>query len=292
MKLWRCLSYKKTEKEKRTIAKFPTTKLIAIGLIAASTLYSIACLAFYFGQESILFPAKQIDEKMVFDFPLKHEEIYIDTPDGARLNGVLFLAENPSGVILHFHGNGENVLHMKYAAEPFVARGYSFLAMDYRSYGKSTGELSEKILFSDALLSWQYLTDRDWQPSDIILYGRSIGTSIATQLASEQSPRGMILYSPFYSLQSLVSEKAPFLPVSSILKYPLDSATYMQKVNCPVLILHGDSDPVIPISSAERLAQVRGKLVVLSGGNHENLANYPEFWLETDHFLQGMIQEL
>lgn len=254
----------------------------------ASLFYLAICLYYYLNQELIIFPASKIDPGTEINFELKHKEIFLATPDGARLNAVLFEAENPKGVVLHFHGNGENMLNMNYVAEPFILRNYSFLAMDYRSYGKSTGNLSEEKLYSDAALFMQYLEESGWSASDIIIYGRSIGTSIAIQLASKNTPRGLILYSPFYSLKSLVSEILPFIPVGVILKYPLDSAKYMSKVNCPVIMFHGDSDSVVPLSSAEKLSKIKGRLVIFKNGTHENLTNYPQFWSEVDNFLLGL----
>ncbi|MES9930302.1 MAG: alpha/beta hydrolase [Candidatus Thiodiazotropha sp. 6PDIVS] len=265
-------------------------KKVTISTVAIiSTLYLAVCFYYYHNQELIIFPASKIDLSTEFNFELKHKEFFLDTPDGARLNAVLFEAETPKGIVLHFHGNGENMMHMKYVAEPFISRNYSLLAMDYRSYGKSSGSLSEESLYSDAALFMQYLEDSGWNPSDIIIYGRSIGTSIAIQLAAQSNPRGVILYSPFYSLKSLVSEILPFIPVEMILKFPLESAKYMSEVSSPVLILHGDSDSVIPVSNAEKLSKIKGRLVVLKHGTHENLTNYPQFWSEIDDFLSSII---
>jgi fermentation-respiration switch protein FrsA (DUF1100 family) len=248
-------------------------------------IYVLVCIYFFVIQEQGMFPGREIESERELGFTIKHEEVFLETPDGARLNAVLFEADNPRAVVLHFHGNGENILDMEYAAEPFIKRNYNFLAMDYRTYGKSTGELSEENLFSDASLVMQFLESRGWKQSDIILYGRSIGTGIATQLASETKPRGLILYSPYYSMHALVSDLYPFLPVKLLLKYPLNSAEYLQSVACPVLILHGEVDPVIPVNHAKKLSKIKGKLVTIKAGDHNNLTTFSVFWKALDEFM-------
>ncbi|MEW8348188.1 MAG: alpha/beta hydrolase [Candidatus Thiodiazotropha taylori] len=250
--------------------------------------YAILCLYYYLNQVNIIFPASRIDTNAVFNFTIDHQELYIDTPDGARLHGVLFKAENPKGVILHFHGNAENMLSMQYAAEPFVERNYSFLAMDYRSYGKSSGSLSEENLFADAALFLNHLKNSGWDSSEIIFYGRSIGTGVSIQLASKSEVRGMILYAPFYSLTALADYHFPLLPAELLLKFPMDSASYMSSVKHPVLILHGAEDRIIPLDQAERLARITGNLVVLENGGHNDLYGHHRFWVEIDNFLASI----
>jgi alpha-beta hydrolase superfamily lysophospholipase len=250
--------------------------------------YALLCLLYFINQDRIIFPASKIEDGFELNFSIDHQELYIDTADNAHLHGVLFQAEKPKGVILHFHGNAENMLSMQYVAKPFVDRNYHFLAMDYRSYGKSSGKLSEEKLFTDAALFMQYLIDSGWDNSDIILYGRSIGTGIAIQLATKYQPKGMILYAPFYSMKSLAEAHFPLLPVDLLLKYRMESAKYLQMVDCPVLILHGDSDRIIPLNNAERLAQIKGKLIVLKTGHHNNLDGFDRFWQEIDKFLSSL----
>ncbi|MCG8489231.1 MAG: alpha/beta hydrolase [Chromatiales bacterium] len=263
-------------------------KNLVFAIILACSGYTFMCLYYYLNQVRIIFPATQIDVDTELNFTIDHQELYIDTPDGARLHGVLFKAENPKGVILHFHGNAENMRSMQYAAEPFVYRNYSFLAMDYRSYGKSSGELTEENLFADAALFLQYLKNSGWDSSEIILYGRSIGTGIAIQLASKSDLRGIILYAPFYSLTSLADYHFPLLPADLLLRFPMDSAGYLKAVESPVLILHGSSDRIIPLDQAESLSRIKGKLIVLKNGQHNNLYGIERFWLEIDTFLSDI----
>ena len=260
-------------------------KLISFPVAGIVLLYIGVCIYFYSIQEMSLFPARTIPHDFIYTFETPHEELFLDSADGARINAVLFKTDEPRGVVLYFHGNATNMRHMEHVGKPFTRMGFDLLAIDYRGYGKSVGELSEQALFDDARLAMDYLVDIGWRESDIILYGRSIGSGVATQLASVSTPRALILYSPYYSMLDLVSEKVPYLPASLILKYPLDSATYMQSVSAPVLILHGDKDTLIPISHALDLAAVRGQLIRFPQGDHNNLTRFPEFWQAIEAFM-------
>ena len=116
--------------------------------------------------------------------------------------------------------------------------------------------------------------------------GHSIGTGIATQLASISNTKALILYAPYYTFKDLISEKMPILPIGMLIKYPLNSAKYMESVNCPVLILHGTLDELVPINHAKKLSKINGKLISIKNGEHENLTEFDEFWLEISKFLK------
>lgn len=263
-------------------------KFISFPAIGAVLLYAGVCIYFYSIQEMSLFPARTIPQNFNYGFSTAHEEIFIDSKDGARINAVLFKVDEPRGVVLYFHGNATNMRHMEHVGKPFTDMGYDLMAIDYRGYGKSTGVLSEQALFDDAGVAMRYLTGLGWQETEIILYGRSIGSGVATQLASVTTPRALMLYSPYFSMTELVSEKVPYLPTSLILKYPLNSARYLQSVTAPVLILHGDQDSLIPVSHAIDLAAISGKLIRFPNGDHNNLSRFPEFWQEIALFLDDL----
>ncbi|MEY5049797.1 MAG: hypothetical protein RLZZ175_3156 [Bacteroidota bacterium] len=261
-------------------------KVIVISLSVLTFLYLGFCILFYSTQENFLFPAKKIEFNFKINSSLNFEELTLKVSKDVQLSGILFKADKPKGVVLHFHGNEQNILDMESLAKPFVGMGYSFVAMDYRTYGKSTGTLSEENLFSDAKLFLELLEKRGWKQSDIILMGHSIGTGIATQLASISNTKALILYAPYYTFKDLISEKMPILPIGMLIKYPLNSAKYMESVNCPVLILHGTLDELVPINHAIKLSKINGKLISIENGKHENLTEFNEFWLEISQFLK------
>lgn len=260
--------------------------VISISILAF--IYLAFCILFYTTQDKFLFPAKKIAADYKINSSLNFEELTLKVSDDVQLSGVMFNANQPKGIVLHFHGNKQNILDMESLAKPFVGMGYSFVAMDYRTYGKSTGALSEENLFSDAKLFLELLEKRGWKQSDIILMGHSIGTGIATQLASISNTKALILYAPYYTFKDLIAEKMPILPIGMLIKYPLNSAKYMESVNCPVLILHGTLDELVPINHAKKLSEINGKLISIENGKHENLTEFDEFWLAIKNFIDNI----
>ncbi|WP_370480023.1 alpha/beta hydrolase [Tamlana flava] len=234
----------------------------------------------YFLQEKILFLPTTLDQDYQFDFNYDFEELNFETNDGAKLNAIHFKIENPKGIILYFHGNAGDLLRWGTIAEFFVEKQYDVLVMDYRSYGKSTGKLSEEAFYNDAQLFYDYLLKR-YDESEITLYGRSLGTGIATYLASNNNPKRLILESPYYSMVDVAKSRFPFFPVKPLLKYKFPTFQFVQNVSCPITIVHGTNDDVVPFNSARKLFEVapksQTKFITVEGGNHNNLIDFEEF---------------
>ena len=163
--------------------------------------------------------------------------------------------KNPKGVMLYFHGNAGDLSRWGTIAEYFVAKHYDVLVMDYRTYGKSTGKLSEQTFYDDAQFCYDYLL-KSYSENEITIYGRSLGTGISTFLASKNKPKQLILETPYYSILDVAKQRFPIFPVSSLLKYKFPSHEFIKKVNCPITIFHGTEDAVVPYTSAEKLKAV------------------------------------
>ena len=123
---------------------------------------------------------------------------------------------------MYFHGNAGDLSRWGQIVSYYVDLQYDVFIMDYRTYGKSTGKLSEQALYDDAKVCYDYLKEK-FDPSRITLYGRSLGTGIATQLASFNKAQRLILETPYYSLVDVAKERFPFLPVQSLMQYELPS---------------------------------------------------------------------
>jgi len=137
----------------------------------------------YFFQEKIIFLPSKLPQDYSYSFSEPFKEFNLAAKDGAKLNGLHFKRENPKGVILYFHGNAGDLARWGEIATFFAQKEYDIVVMDYRTYGKSTGKLSEDALFKDAQLFYDYTLDK-YKEEDIIVYGRSLGASIATYTAS------------------------------------------------------------------------------------------------------------
>ena len=168
------------------------------------------------------------------------------------------------------------------------AGGMRVWMLDYPGYGKSTGEFSEQKLYDYALTFYKLARSR-WQPSQIILYGRSIGTGIAAQLADIRDCRRLILESPFYSLESLGYHYLPVYPWGRLLHYHFPVYSHLPAVTAPVTIFHGTEDRTVPYSNALRLKallKTGDEFITIEGAGHNDLRNFPLFREKLDSVLE------
>ncbi|MFK7813719.1 MAG: alpha/beta hydrolase [Maribacter sp.] len=215
-----------------------------------------------------------------FDFCQPFEEVFLTTDDGAKLNAIHIQNNSTKGVALYFHGNSGNISHLSHVANLLTRKGYDAILVDYRTYGKSTGTLSEKALNGDAQLFYDY-TLKQYDENKIVLYGRSFGSGIATRLAAKNNPCRLILESPFSSAVDLGNHRFPILPVSWLSEFRFPSTEYIKDVKCPVYIFHGTDDKVIPYKFAQKLYDaIPGngkKFFTIEGGSHNYLQDYDVF---------------
>ncbi|MDC6364631.1 MULTISPECIES: alpha/beta hydrolase [Flavobacteriaceae] len=250
---------------------------------------ALITVMFYFLQEKLIFLPTKLPQDYSYSFQTPFTELFLDTTDGARLNALHFHAENPKGLIIYFHGNAGNLSRWGEIVVPFTDLGYDVLIMDYRKYGKSTGKISEKALYQDASLLYEKAM-KDFGHTTIIIYGRSLGTGIASQLASVKNCKLLILETPFYSLKDVADERFPFLPTKYLLKYKIPSFEFLQEVKTPIYIFHGTSDEVVSYESGKKLFESiphnNKKMFTITNGEHNNLNTFDAYWKNIKAILQ------
>lgn len=250
------------------------------GLFFIVSLSALIIIGVYFMQEKLIFLPTKLAADYEYQFAEPYEELFLETEDGVSLNAVHFKIENPKGLILYFHGNAGDLSRWGELASELIKYRYDVLIMDYRSYGKSTGVISEESLYDDADLFYNYAL-KSYSEDDIIVYGRSLGTAFAAFVASENNPRKLILETPFYNLEEIAKKRFPFLPVKYLLKYHFLSNNYIETVSCPVVVFHGTKDNIVPYSSGKSLSELvpedRLTFVSIEGGEHNNLINFKEY---------------
>ncbi len=201
--------------------------------------------------------------------PSMGAEVWIPVEEDVQLHAAHITYPNAKGVILYLHGNKGNVQRCIRQSRQFQDLGYDILIPDYRSYGKSGGELeNEAQMYQDMQLTY-YLAKRY---DNIVLLGYSMGTGMASYIAAHNSVDGLVLVAPYVSLVDMKNRFFPFAP-SFLMKYQFRTDENLKEVKCPVTLLHGTKDEVIPFESSEVLYQLFPKttLVPLQGVGHRGV---------------------
>ena len=243
--------------------------------------YIAISVALYYLQDYILFKPEKLPKDFQFLYDNQETKEYnLETRDGAIINGVLFMPKAESkGLVLYLKGNSKSIKGWGKFAVDFTRYGYSVLMVDYRGFGKSTGRRSQKAIKRDLQEVYNKIKEQTTEDR-IIIYGRSLGSGFARKLASINNPKMLVLDAPYYSLTKVTSRYMPFMPLSVLLKYPLPTYKWLKYVQCPIHIIHGTNDKLIPFKSSIKLSKVNPKLTKLHsviGGGHKNLNNFESY---------------
>ncbi|MFT4611295.1 MAG: pimeloyl-ACP methyl ester carboxylesterase [Psychroserpens sp.] len=258
-------------------------------IITILIIYIAISIALYYLQDYMLFKPEKLPVDFQFDYDNQETKEYnLETRDGATINGLRFFPKGESkGVVLYLKGNSKSIKGWGKFAVDFTRHGYNVLMVDYRGFGKSTGRRSQKAIKRDLQLVYDKLKEQTSEDR-IILYGRSLGSGFAAKLASMNHPKMLVLDAPYYSLTKVTARYAPFMPLSLLLKYPLPTYKWLKYVQCPIHIIHGTHDKLIPFKSSIKLSKVNPKLTklhtVIEGG-HKNLNNFESYHRMLDDIL-------
>ncbi len=266
----------------------------AILLFVLGNIYGILCGGLYFFQESMLFHPEQLPKEYVFEFEAPFEEVYQEGKGGTQLHGLHFPVQNAKGVILYFHGNAGSVRRWGEITSYFTQKGYAVIVMDYRNYGKS-GDSSTKLsdpqqtLYDDSEL-WYAFAKANYSESQIHVYGRSLGTTFATYVASKNNPKNLTLETPFYSIENEAKSRFSWLPIKRLLKYKMPTYQYINNVSCPTTLFHGTQDEVVAYEHGQKLFQAikspEKEFITIPEGGHNNLVAFKEYTDTIDRVLK------
>jgi uncharacterized protein len=263
-------------------------KKLTITILA---IYTALTAVFYFFQNQILFHEKPLAIDYKYSFEGNYQELWLKTTDSLRLNALHFKAKTDTakGIVVYLHGNADNLSRWGKYAGHFTRNNYDILMVDYRGFGKNKGRFSEKGLLADGEAAYNY-AQLYWPQNKIILYGRSLGSGIAAQLAAKYKPKMLLLETPYTSLPSIAAQFAPFLPYSLIAKYKLDTEAVIGDVRCPVHLFHGTADGLVHYQASLKLAQALNAnpnqiLTTIPDGKHRNLADFAKYHAALDSCL-------
>lgn len=268
-------------------------KMIVFKIVAAvACLYVIVCALAFFLQEKLIFMPEHLPKDFAFRFDQPFQEFPIRTKDGITLSGLLFKVNNAKGLIFYLHGNAGSLREWGEVARTYLAFGYDVFLLDYRGYGKSEGTIiSETELFGDVQAAYDRMKDR-YPEQKIVVLGYSIGTGMATKVASSNHPRMLILQAPYYSLVDMMKRFYPIIP-TFILKYKFRNDINIRNCAGPVIIFHGDQDEVIDCRASFRLKPLMkptDTLVLLPGQGHNGMTDNSAYVAAIQRMLRSSVK--
>ena len=265
-----------------------TLKLLALLAVLA---YLAIAAALFFAQTSIFFPARLVPP--AGPLPPGAEQVQLTAPDGVRLHGVLIPPARSGGsdtAILGFAGNASNAA----AIAEFLSALYPehpVAAFHYRGYAPSAGAPGAAALLDDAPLVHDFVRDR-LRPKRLVVVGISIVSGVAAGLAARRPLDGLILVTPFDSLEAVAGQRFPWLPIKLLIRHKLPSADFLRNSPVPVAIVAAEHDGVVPPARTAALARAVGNLVhdvTIPATQHNDIAYHPRFRPEMQAALAAIL---
>ncbi len=235
------------------------------------TYFLIVAAVFFYQKNLQYLPSGKITEA-----PAGFETKILTTEEGVKILSWFHAPKKNQKIIIYFHGNAGNLSDRINKFETFAADGFGVLAISYQGYPGSDGVPSEAGLISDGKTALDYLLDLGYLPKDFILFGESLGSGVAVQLAAKIDVAGVVLESPFASVANVAKKTYWFLPVDLILQDRFDSDKFASQISSPTLIIHGTADNVVPFSEGKKLFEkitARKKFIEVQGAGHLGFSN-------------------
>ena len=261
-----------------------------LGLSGLLILWLIYNILFYFFHENIIFQGTRIEENHNFHFNFEYEDVWLKPNDDVLLHGILLKKESPKGIVIYFHGNRGNIERWgKIGNEIRKSYNYDVLVFDYRGYGKSRGHRSEQELYDDAEFIYDFVRT-NYKYESVVIQGRSLGTAIATHLASKREADHLILETPMTLIREVIPILNWLLIDKSWLNYEFNSISRIDRISCPITIIHGTNDHVVPYALGHELyvkiGHSRKKIITIDQGKHNNLDTFEAYQQALERILE------
>ena len=247
-------------------------------ILVAAVMLGVSATAWFAQDRLIFFPQPLTSTSHL---PARAEPLEIVAADGTRLRGwVVPGTSSPAPVVLYFGGNAEEVSWT--LADGHWPRAWTIVALNYRGYGASEGAPGERELTSDGVALFDAVATRsDVDPKRVVVFGRSLGTAIATRVAAERPVAGAVLASPYDSLAAIGSRHYPWLPVSLLLRHRFDALADARRNHMPLLAIVAGDDSIIPVERSRALFDAWAgpkTWQLVPGADHNTLGAYDAFW--------------
>ena len=215
--------------------------------------YIVVIIFVYFYQRNLLYhPSENNYQNDTIQF--NYQEIFIKVNDEIKLKSWIINKDLKNfKTLVFFHGNAGDLSNRIYKLNELDKLDINILLISWRGFSGNEGYPTEKNLYEDAEAAIKWLKKKKVSDSQIILYGESLGTGVAVEIASKNNFNSIILESPFTSIENSAKIYYPYLPVKFLLKDRYDSISKIKKINSPILIMHGRKDDIVPFFMGKKL---------------------------------------
>jgi len=243
--------------------------------VLVAAIYLVVLALLFLMQRRLLFvPDRQRPDLAGAQLDPAMRPIEILTADGLRLLAWYRPSPgNPGAVLVYLHGNAGHIGDRGDRVRPYLEAGFGVLLVEYRGYGGNPGQPSEAGFYADARAALDFLAQQGVAPARIVLYGESLGTGVAVQMAVERECGALVLEAPLTSVAAVARGRYWMFPVRHFVLDKFDSLSKIGRVRCPVFVMHGERDQIIPVRYGRELLQAASEPKEarwFAEGNHTN----------------------
>jgi fermentation-respiration switch protein FrsA (DUF1100 family) len=259
--------------------------LIQISVVILITYIAFGAILYVMQPKFLYGPVRDVSSTPA-ELGMDFEDVVFKSADGLDLSGWYIPASNSKLTVLFCHGNGGNIGHRLDSINIFHNLGLNCFIFDYRGYGNSPGKPSEEGTYIDAMAAYKWLTEeKKTAAEDIIIFGRSLGGTIAAQLASKVEARALVVESAFTSYVDIGKEYYPYMPVRWFARFGYRTTEFVKNVHCPIMLIYSSSDEIVPYKFGLELYEAANEpkefIEIFGGHNDCFLASgeiYTEVW--------------
>lgn len=248
-------------------------------LWALVAVYVLVTLLMFVAQRSLIYPAAAIAPRLADAALPSLQAVETEPEPGLRLTHWYHPPAGPlEPLVVFFHGNGSDLGNSVLKMRPFIDAGFGLLATGYRGYSGNPGKPSEEGLSADARSVLKWAAAQGYGRDRLVYYGESLGTAVAVKMASERPPSALVLEAPPSSIADVAAAHYWYLPVRLLISDPWDSLSRIAKVKAPLMVLHGERDPVVPVRFGRKLFEAAAepkKAIWHAEALHTNILSYP-----------------
>jgi len=238
-------------------------------------LYIGVCIYFYNIQNAILFKPSELAQDFKYSYTFEFEERWFNVTDDAKIHAIHARVPDSirQGLVIYFHGNAGNNNTNSAKFELFMKEGYDVIYPDYRGFGKSNGELeNEEDLVGDMKMVYSEMKN-EYDESNIYVVGYSMGSGVSALVTAENDPKGLMIWTPYYSMVDMKNSSYPYLP-SFLVRYPLRTDLAIPNIDEPISIFYAGEDEILPLDRSIKLTSLlneNDQYFVLEGQGHNGL---------------------